>query len=153
MVITAVMNGPAAAEETLIGRARVVDGDTLEIEGRHIRLHGIDALESRQSCRTFAGEEWPCGQQAALRLATYIGDAPIRCEARGRDRNRRTIAVCWRGSQDLGGWLVANGWALAFRRYSQDYVADEDRARDARQGIWAGSFEPPWEWRGSRHGG
>ena len=128
-------------------KAPVIDGDTIEIHGLRIRLHGIDAPESRQECTRPDGTFWRCGQQAALALSDHIGRAVVRCEPRDRDRYGCTVAVCSLGSQNLNRWMVANGWAVAFRRYSQDYVPDEDRARSARLGLWSSSFEMPWDWR------
>ncbi len=49
--------------------------------------------------------------------------------------------------ESLEEWMVANGWALAYRDYSLDYVAQEADAQAARRGIWAGEFVEPWKWR------
>lgn len=76
-----------------------------------------------------------------------IGRAVIRCEPKGRDRYKRIIAVCFKGATNLNAWMVAQGWAVAFRKYGIDYIAQEDKARLARRGIWSGSFEMPWDWR------
>ncbi|GGC63774.1 hypothetical protein GCM10011504_47480 [Siccirubricoccus deserti] len=138
---------PVLAAEPLIGRASVIDGDTIEIHGQRIRIHGIDAPEVRQPCVTAAGHAWRCGRQAALKLAAAIGDGPVRCEPRSRDRFRRVVAVCWRSRQDLGAWMVANGWAVASHQYSLDYADAEAHAYRAGRGIWAGSFEMLWDWR------
>lgn len=131
----------------ITGVASVIDGDTIEIHGTRIRLHGIDAPESRQECLLADRTPWRCGQQSAFALAERIGRAAIRCSARNRDRYSRIVAVCFKGSEDLNRWMVANGWAVAFRKYSLDYVAEEDRARRGRLGMWSGSFEMPWDWR------
>jgi len=136
----------------IIGRASVIDGDTVEIRGRRIRLHGIDAPEGRQTCTTAAGRTWLCGQRAANALADKVGQATVRCAVRDRDRYGRDIAVCSVGREDLNRWMATNGWAIAYRRYAQDYVADEERARRARRGIWAGRFEIPWDWRRTHRG-
>lgn len=129
------------------GIASVIDGDTLELHGERIRLHGIDAPESAQTCQDARGRSWPCGRRAALALADRIRQRPLRCEQTGRDRYRRTLAVCYLGRSDLNAWLVRNGWALAYRRYSGDYLGQEKAAQAAGVGIWVGSFVPPWEWR------
>lgn len=136
----------AAAEPTIVGVASVIDGDTLEIHAERIRLHGIDAPESSQLCARL-GTKWRCGQHAALALADKIGGSTVRCEGSLRDRYGRLIAVCFKDSENLNRWMIANGWAVAFRRYSQDYVDDEDQARSARRGIWSGTFDMPWDWR------
>jgi len=134
----------AAAE--IVGRASVIDGDTIEIRGQRIRLFGIDAPESSQLC-TLDEKPYRCGQQSALALADKIGERTVRCEERDIDRYKRIVAVCYVGSEDIGNWLVKQGWALAFRKYSIDYVSAEDEARVAKRGVWRGDFEMPWEWR------
>ncbi len=133
--------------EELIGRATVVDGDTLDIRDKKIRLHGIDAPESSQRCTRPSGEEWRCGQKAALALSEKIGHRNVRCEGNKHNRWGRLIAVCYLGNQDLNAWLVRRGFAVAYRRYSKDYVGQEERARKAKAGVWSGTFEMPWDWR------
>lgn len=135
---------PAFAD--IVGRATVIDGDTIEIRNQRIRLFAVDAPESSQLCRA-ENKPYRCGQRAALVLAEKIGERTVRCLERDIDRYQRVVAVCYLGSEDLDGWLVKEGWALAFRRYSLDYIAQEDEARAARRGIWRGEFEAPWEWR------
>ncbi len=137
---------PAVALADMTGPASVIDGDTIEIHGTRIRLHGIDAPESRQFCH-IDGKRWRCGQRAALALADKIGRRPVACVGRDRDRYGRVLAVCLVGAEDLNGWLVANGWALAYRRYSTVYVPHENAARLANAGMWQGAFVPPWDWR------
>ncbi len=88
-----------------------------------------------------------CEAEAANALAEKIARRPVTCEDLGRDRYKRTIARCTVAGEDLEKWLAANGWALAYRRYSFDYVDEEADARAARRGIWAGEFVKPWEWR------
>ena len=135
-----------AAEQMAVGRVSVIDGDTLELHGERIRLAAIDAPEARQSCAV-DGKPWPCGRRAAFALADFVGARNVTCRWRSRDRYRRPVATCEVGGTDLGGWLVEQGWALAFRRYGLVYVAQEDAARDARRGLWAGRFVPPWALR------
>lgn len=139
--------GGLQARDQQRGVATVVDGDTLNLHGTRIRLHGIDAPESAQLCLDAGGQRWRCGQRAAMALADRIGRAPVRCRRTDTDRYSRMIAVCFRGEEDLNAWMVAEGWAVAYRRYSRDYVSQEDAARAARAGIWAGSFVMPWDWR------
>ena len=142
--LSMVLSWPAQAEIT--GRARVIDGDTLEVAGHRIRLHGIDAPESRQLCRR-DGERWRCGEDATLALEAFLGSRPVSCEELDRDRYRRLVAKCTVGRIDIGRWMVSEGWAMAYRRYSTDYVSHEAKARTARKGIWRGDFMPPWDWR------
>jgi endonuclease YncB( thermonuclease family) len=57
------------------------------------------------------------------------------------------IGRCYVQGDDIEAWMVLNGWALAYRRYSTDYVDEEAVAQDAQVGLWSGEFVPPWEWR------
>jgi endonuclease YncB( thermonuclease family) len=136
-----------SAADTITGIASVIDGDTIEIHRTRIRLHGIDAPESAQLCRRATGERWRCGQQAALALAARINRAPVTCRPTDTDRYGRMIAICLKGRENLNAWMVAEGWAVAYRRYSLDYVALEERAKAAGKGIWSSRFVMPWDWR------
>jgi endonuclease YncB( thermonuclease family) len=149
LAISGTIPSIAQAEE-LVGRATVVDGDTLGIRDQRIRLHGIDAPESSQLCTTPNGKDWRCGQKAANALSEKIGQRNVRCVGTKRDRWKRLIAVCFVGDQDLNGWLVRRGWAVAYRKYSKDYVPQEERARRAKVGVWSGEFVMPWDWRKSK---
>jgi endonuclease YncB( thermonuclease family) len=143
---------PASAvrlESRLTGRAAVIDGDTIELQRERIRLFGIGAPESSQVCQDAGGRDYRCGQQAAMALADRIGMATVSCSKKDTDRYHRIVAVCQIGSTDLGAWLVSHGHAVAFRRYS-DYVADEERGRAARRGMWVGRFAMTWDWRAGR---
>ena len=128
------------------GQASVTDGDTLEIRGVDVRLHGIDAPESNQTC-VADGQRWPCGRRSANALDRRIDGRTVRCEGRTTDRYGRLIAVCYVGDTDINAWLVRNGWALAYRRYSRDYVDEERAAERAGAGVWRGRFVAPWAWR------
>ena len=130
------------------GHAWVVDGDTLEVGWTRvrIRLHGIDAPESEQQCWA-AGQPWDCGREATLALERRIGPDPVACEERDRDRYGRVVAVCRLDGRDVNAWMVAQGWALAYRRYSMDYVDEEGEARAAKRGVWRGELVAPWDWR------
>jgi endonuclease YncB( thermonuclease family) len=130
----------------LSGRASVIDGDTIEIHGTRIRLFGIDAPESRQSC-TAQDKAYRCGQQAAFALSNKIGSQAVECQPKDQDRYGRIVAVCQVGGEDINAWMVAQGWALAYRYYSSDYVSQEQDASRSKIGVWQGDFEPPWDWR------
>lgn len=139
-------DGPPA----LTGLAQVIDGDTIAIGATRIGLYGIAAPERDQLCSR-DGRTWPCGMAAVSALRRKLQGQTIACEARGKDQARRTLAICFLEAEDIGAWLVGEGWAVAFRRYSTDYVAEEDGARAARRGIWSGEFEMPWDhWQKKR---
>ena len=121
------------AHADVTGRARVINGDTPEIAARRIRLHGIDAPEMRQSCRK-EGASWPCGAEATKALRSMIQDVEVACEERDRDRYGRIVAVCFARGEDLNAAMVRRGWALAYRRYSVDYVDAEISGRAFGQG-------------------
>ena len=115
----------------------MIDGDTIEIAGERIRLYGIDAPETKQTCTNADGKEWRCGQDATFALAKMIGDQWITCKGKNRDRYGRLIAVCYTGLYDLNAKMVRQGWAMAYRRYSTDYVQDELAAKAVRKrGMW-----------------
>ncbi len=130
----------------ITGQPRVIDGDTLEVAGQRIRLHGIDAPESKQLCRR-DGERWRCGKDATSALKAFLGSRPVSCVELDRDRYRRIVAKCAVDGVDVGEWMVSQGWAVVYYQYSYEYSRAEQRAKSARRGIWAGEFEKPWEWR------
>lgn len=131
------------------GGAKVVDGDSLELGTTSIRLYGVDAPEALQTCGEGA-MTWNCGRAATDKLRGLIGRNQVTCQEKDTDSYGRTVAVCTAGGRDLGKEMVEAGLALAYRRYSDDYVDEENRARAARRGMWAGTFTPPWEFRRER---
>lgn len=139
---------PAAAEaETLTGKPYVTDGDTVRISGERIRLEGIDAPETNQRCRDATGKSYSCGLVATAALKNKIGRASITCEGATRDRYGRLLGICYLDKLDLNGWMVKNGHALAYRRYSKRYIPTEKEARETGRGLWSGEFVAPWNWR------
>ena len=137
---------PANAAE-LVGRASVIEGDTIDIRGERVRLHAIDAPESGQWCLDGAGRGYRCGQQAAFALADRIGAQNIRCHLLDRDQYGRHIGRCFLGEADLNAWMVRQGQAVAYRRFSMEYVPVEEAARRDEIGLWQGDFDLPWDWR------
>jgi len=135
------------AGKLIKGRASVIDGDTIEIHGQRIRIWGIDAPEDGQ-LSIKDGRPWRCGQDCANALAAFLGTRTVTCVERGRDEFSRIVATCEVGGLDVGSWLVRNGWALDYKRYSKGRYADEQTdARRALRGLWQGEFEMPWKWR------
>jgi len=136
----------AFATDPIIGRASVIDGDTLEIHGKRIRLHGIDAPENGQSCLV-GSRKYRCGQWASQALSDKIMRGTVSCTPRDSDRYGRVVAVCRFRGMDLNAWMVSKGWALAYRLYSRDYIRQENRASNSQVGVWQGKFVKPWDWR------
>lgn len=138
--------------EPISGTAQIIDGDSLKVGAREVRLFGIDAPELQQHCER-GGQKWACGAQAAQQLSTLVGGKLVRCIAVGTDRYGRALGQCTAGPIDINRTMVAVGYALAFRRYSMTYVSAEESAKVSRRGIWAGTFELPEELRHSAEAG
>lgn len=131
---------PPVGGAVITGRASIADGDTIEVGGRRVRLHGIDAPESHQMCYR-NGHPWHCGRDATAALERLIGGRTVTCTELEVDRYGRSVARCLVNGQDVNAWMVRNGWAVAYRRYSEAYSGDEAEARAARRGIWSSRFE------------
>ena len=153
-----------AQSQGVAGVARVVDGDTLRVDGRTFRLWGIDAPELVQACER-DGLNYACGRTAAAYLRALLtpaiptGDrttdaaaAQVVCEPRASDQYGRTAALCRAGTMDLGAEMVRGGWAMVLVRHGTDYAAEEEDARTNLRGLWAGAFDAPWDWRAKRLG-
>jgi endonuclease YncB( thermonuclease family) len=141
---------PSMADAQVIeGTAEVIDGDSLRVAGTEIRLFGVDAPELSQPCYD-NGSEVACGAMAKDVLAGLIGSAVLTCQPRDTDTFGRIVATCRTSGVDIGGALVEAGWATAFRRYGDGYVAAEMRARAARTGIWQWDFQMPEDYRASQ---
>ena len=135
-----------AQAQDVSGSAHGTDGDTLNMTGIVIRLHGIDAPEYKQGC-TRGGVSWACGREAADKLSALVEGKPVRCEHRDTDDYGRTVATCRVGQIDLSAAMVDAGLAVALPNFTTAYVANEARARDARIGIWGGEFQMPADYR------
>ncbi|MDX1401575.1 MAG: thermonuclease family protein, partial [Kiloniellales bacterium] len=118
---------PALAEDTLRGKANIVDGDTIDIAGIPIRLQGIDAPEQLQKCTGDRGQV-ACGKLATRALSGMIGSAPVTCVLLGKDNYGRLLGECSSEGQSLNARMVRDGWALAFLKYSERYIAEEKEA-------------------------
>ena len=131
----------------IVGYANITDGDTIKILNKRIRLHGIDAPEKAQNC-TKNSKKYNCGIVATIALDKKINKNIVRCEVQDKmDRYRRYIGICFIGQVNLNKWMVANGYAVAYRRYSKDYISDEEHARKNKLGLWSGTYIQQKKWR------
>lgn len=146
-LLAALPSQAPASPVHISGTPGIVDGDTLRVGGTRIRLTGIDAPEKEQSCTRTDGSRWMCGQEAAKQLQAFIAGRTVDCVGSEKDRYQRLLAARSVAGIDIGSWMVSHGWAVAYRRYSDAYVGDEDTARKGKLGIWAGQFTMPWVWR------
>ena len=125
----------------------IVDADTIWAGTTKVRLSGIDAPETDQICLDEAGKTWDCGIVARDKLRAYARNQSWTCDLKTRDAYKRHLGNCTVAGGDISRWLVRNGWALAFRKYSTAYVADEQFAQEHKLGLWSGAFIAPWAWR------
>ena len=129
------------------GTPIVTDGDTIKILNKRIRFHGVDAPENKQICIKNS-KEYSCGQEATKALIKKINEKEVICEVQSAlDRYKRYIGVCFSGGNNLNQWMVRNGYAVAYRRYSKDYIKDENYAKKNKIGLWEGNFIHPEKWR------
>ena len=160
LIFFSLVNIDVKSEEIKVisGIAKVIDGDTLRIDKKKIRLFGIDAPEKKQQCRrsslsisflTF-GKDYPCGQISADRLRKKINDKLVICKYSSKDRYKRFIAECFLNKTNINAWMVRTGHAVAYKKYSKKYVAQENIAKKRKLGLWSGTFEMPWDWRKNR---
>lgn len=141
----------AADGVTLNGKARVIDGDTLVIGTRHIRLSGIDAPEKEQTCTKLKVWKTKCGLTSAAILSDLIGRKAVSCAVVDIDRYGRSVAHCRAGKTDLNREMVRQGWAVAY--WTDDFKAEEKQAKAAKRGIWATAFQRPADYRRQKKGG
>lgn len=137
----------AASPLAVVGTARVIDGDTIAIGDRRIRLHGIDAPERHQTCER-RNNVWGCGKFAQTLLSDLIGGEEVVCDITvEHDKYDRSVAVCSVAGRDLGRQMVQDGAAFAYVEYSAQYVGEEAFAKAAGFGIWAGHVVTPARYR------
>ena len=144
-----------ASAADIVGQASVIDGDTLEIHGTRIRLDGIDAPESAQLCRDAANKPYRCGQRAALALSEWVGQRVVTCRQSGNGHSYdRIVATCSVNGADMAAWLVSQGHALDWPRYSHGrYLTHQRDAVAAQRGMWSGNFVNPWDYRACMRAG
>ena len=142
----------------IYGVPKIIDGDTVHINNKKIRLEGIDAPEIKQQCKknflkisayicfNFT-KDYSCGVVSKNKLIEKINNTEINCISTSKDRYKRYLATCYKEKINLNKWMVRRGYAVAYKRYSKDYVRDENYARENKLGIWQGKFIRPEKWR------
>ncbi len=157
LIFTFLLNQILNAAE-IYGTPKIIDGDTVHINSKKIRLEGIDAPEIKQKCKKpflkislFIGFEfnknYSCGVISKEKLIDKINNSKIKCIYSSKDRYKRYLATCYKDKINLNKWMVRNGYAVAYKRYSIDYVRDEEYAEENRLGMWEGTFIKPEKWR------
>jgi endonuclease YncB( thermonuclease family) len=149
VILAFLVTAPAVAADPIVGKARIVTGDIIEINRQRIHLFGIAAPAPDQTC-TARGARWSCGQNATFALSAIVERQWVHCARAPAAPAERITAVCrlaGANGPDIGAAMVRQGWALADRRVSAAYVREEDAARQAKAGLWVGEFVAPWDWR------
>ena len=150
-ILVLIFVAAGAKSQQLNGHVSVIDGDTLKMDKHWIRLHGIDAPESRQECQNKLSQTYQCGQIATQRLIEMINGQKVSCEVKDTDRYGRAVAVCFAQRVNLNERLVLEGLVVAYQKYSNDFLTAEKVAKSNALGLWSGLFVAPWDWRqGSR---
>ena len=140
------------------GFAKVIDGDTININSKKIRLEGIDAPEIKQQCsKPFINissfisfqfsKSYSCGVTSKIKLTNKIDNSKIKCVSTSKDRYKRYLATCYKGKTNLNKWMVRKGYAVAYKKYSKAYIIDEEFAKKNKLGMWVGDFTTPEKWR------
>ena len=148
----------SVSAEEISGIPKIIDGDTVHIGGYKIRLEGIDAPEMRQQCKkkyfeisyiiSFTlNKDYNCGRVSKEKLISKVSGSQIKCISSSKDKYKRYLATCFKNELNLNKWLVRNGYAIAYSRYSKRYISDENFAKENKLGLWQGSFMTPEKWR------
>ena len=127
-------------------KIKIIDGDTIHLNGEKIRFTGIDTPELKQTCIK-DNKVILCGIEARKLLVNKISKNKVKCKREGKDQYKRTLAECFVNNESLSSYLVRSGYAFAYRRYSKKFIDDEDYAKSNKLGMWAMKFEFPWDWR------
>lgn len=146
---------PASLAETTVrevikGQAKALTGDTMVIGDSRIVLAGIEAPETRQSCRTKRGRKWRCGRSALTALRRITGYDTVECSVTRTDGAGRKFADCAVSEKDIAAELVRGGHVFALSGFLSGYGKEEDEARRAGRGIWQGEAQAPAEFRAER---
>ena len=151
--LTQTLNG-----SEIYGIPKIIDGDTVHINNKKIRFEGIDAPEIKQQCKKnflqisiFIGfqfsKNYSCGVTSRTKLINKIDNSKIKCITSSQDRYKRYLATCYKNKINLNKWMVRNGYAVAYKKYSKEYIRDEEFAKENKRGMWDGSFTMPEKWR------
>ena len=127
---------------------KIIDGDTIILNGEKIRFSGIDTPELKQTCMQ-GDQEIKCGVNARALLIKKIGKYTPKCIIEGKDVYKRTLAECVVNGEIISKFLVRSGYAFAFRKYSKKYIKDEEFAKENKLGMWGMTFRYPWDFRKS----
>ncbi len=141
--------------EIISGKPTIIDGDTIKINTKKIRLHGIDAPEIKQLCqRIFLSisfisfkKNYKCGERSKENLESYIRNNIIKCKIEGLDRYKRFLGTCYKNTININSRMVRNGHAVAYKKYSKRYIPQQLEAKKNNLGVWQGEFQMPWDWR------
>ena len=125
---------------------KIIDGDTIILNGEKIRFSGIDAPELKQTC-VKNGQKIFCGVSAKMLLVKKIGNVTPKCVKEAVDKYKRTLAECFVNGESLSAFLVRSGYAFAYRKYSDKFIKDEEFAKENKLGMWSMQFEYPWDFR------
>jgi endonuclease YncB( thermonuclease family) len=125
---------------------KVIDGDTIVLNGEKIRFSGIDTPELKQKCIKNDQKVF-CGVLAKKLLLEKIGNKTPECIREGKDIYKRTLAECFINGESLSAFLVRNGYAFAYRKYSDKFIKEEEFAKKNKNGLWSMKFEYPWDFR------
>ena len=145
-----------SSEKNISGKAEVIDGDTIKINKKKIRLFGIDAPEKKQICKKLHisffifnfQKDYKCGEKSTLALFKKLKDKRVKCVLKeSKDKYKRNIGICYVKNQDINKWRVKNGYALAYKKYSKKYLLEEQYAKENKLGLWRGTFMNPEKWR------
>ena len=127
---------------------KIVDGDTIVLNGEKIRFSGIDTPELKQTCMD-GDQKVFCGMFAKILLIKKIGNEIPKCVSEGKDVYKRTLAECFINGESLSAFLVRSGYAFAYRKYSDKFIREEEFAKKNKLGMWSMQFEYPWDFRKS----
>tara|TARA_B100000123_G_scaffold29616_1_gene19989 strand:- start:609 stop:1106 length:498 start_codon:yes stop_codon:yes gene_type:complete len=143
------------SSQAIFGIANVIDGDTIKINAKKIRLEGIDAPEAKQKCtkKTLSilkkkiEKKYFCGTRSTQELKKLIEKKLVKCSISGKDKYKRYLGTCYQEKININKIMVRKGYAVAYKRYSKRYINDENYAKENKLGLWEGTFLRPEKWR------